>query len=465
MQIHFHGAAQTVTGSQHLLEINGRKLLLDCGLYQGPRKEAILRNTNFRYDVSELDAVILSHAHIDHSGNLPNLVKNGYAGPIHAQRATVDLCKVMLEDSARIQESDAAHLNRRLKPGEPPVVPLYTVADANQTNDQFVPQKYAESFEVFPGVQATFIEAGHILGSAAIALDVDDHGKQRRFWFSGDIGRPGLTLIKDPVMPSGADTLLMESTYGDRNHQPPGQAAEQLRGIIGDTLQRGGKVIVPAFAVGRTQEIVYHLHQLMAAGEVPKVPVYVDSPLAVNVSDIFRRHPECLDDETRQFLENGNHSEALGFDMLTYIRSVDESKALNDRKDPMIIISASGMMEVGRVLHHLEHNVHDENSLVLIVSWMAPHTLGRRLVEGAERIRIFGTEYDRKIRVASINGFSAHAGQDGLREYAAAVKDTVRNIYLVHGEAGPATALTEKLNADGFANVHFPAMGDVAELW
>lgn len=464
MQIRFLGAAQTVTGSQHLLEINGRKLLLDCGLYQGPRKEAAIRNTTFQFDVKELDAVILSHAHIDHSGNLPNLVKHGYAGPIYAQDATADLCKVMLEDSARIQESDAAHLNRRLKNGEPPVVPLYTVADANQADGQFEDKKYNAPFQVLPGIQATFIEAGHILGSAAVALDIDDHGTQRRFWFSGDIGRPGLTLIKDPVMPSGADTLLMESTYGDRNHLPPEHAAEQLRNIIGDTLQRGGKVIIPAFAVGRTQEIVYHLHELMASGDIPKVPVFVDSPLAVNVTDIFRRHPDCLDDETRTFLQEGNHTEALGFDMLTYIRSVDESKALNDRKEPMIIISASGMMEVGRVLHHLEHNVMDERSLVLIVSWMAPHTLGRRLVEGAERIRIFGTEYDRKIRVATINGFSAHAGQDGLREYAAAVKDTVRNIFLVHGEQGPALALKEKLNEDGFGNVYYPAMGDVKEI-
>lgn len=465
MQIHFHGAAQTVTGSQHLLEINGRKLLLDCGLYQGARKESAERNTHFAFDVQAVDAVILSHAHIDHSGNLPNLVKSGYRGAIHAQNATADLCKVMLEDSANIQESDAAHINRRLKPGEPPVVPLYTVADAKQTHSQFTNHDYLAPFDVLPGVQATFVEAGHILGSAAIALDIDDHGKQRRFWFSGDIGRSGLTLIKDPVLPSAADTLLMESTYGDRNHLPPEHAAEQLSGIIGDTLRRGGKVIIPAFAVGRTQEIVYHLHQLMDSGAVPKAPVFVDSPLAVNVTDIFRRHPDCLDDETRAFLKDDKHTEALGFDMLTYIRSVDESKALNERKDPMVIISASGMMEVGRVLHHLEHNVDDEKSLVLIVSWMAPHTLGRRLVEGAERIRIFGNEYDRKIRVASINGFSAHAGQDGLREYAAAVKDRVRNIYLVHGEAGPAAALTEKLHGDGFANVYYPARGDVAELW
>lgn len=464
MQIRFLGAAQTVTGSQHLLEINGRKLLLDCGLYQGPRQEAARRNTNFHFAVKELDAVILSHAHIDHSGNLPNLAKNGYVGPIHAQRATADLCRVMLEDSARIHESDAEHINKRLKAGELPVTPLYTVADAQQAQSQFVEQDYDAPFEPLPGVRATFVEAGHILGSAAIALDIDEDGKPRRFWFSGDIGRPGLLLIKDPVLPSAADTLLMECTYGDRNHPSPAQAAEQLRDVIAGTLRRGGKVIIPAFAVGRTQEIVFHLHQMTSSGDIPSVPVFVDSPLAVDVSDIFRRHPECLDDETRAFLESGNHSEALGFKMLTYVRSVDESKALNERKGPMIIISASGMMEVGRVLHHLEHNVHDENSLVLIVSWMAPHTLGRRLVEGAERVRIFGKEYPRKIRVATVNGFSAHAGQDGLREYAAAAKDRVKDIFLVHGEAGPAAALTESLQRDGFTNVHFPAMGDIVDL-
>jgi len=465
MQLRFLGAAQTVTGSQHLLEINGRKLMLDCGLYQGHRQEAIQRNRTFQFDVRGLDAMILSHAHMDHSGNLPNLVKNGYHGPIHAQRASAHLTRIMLEDSAHIQESDAEHVNRRhAKNGEALVQPLYTAADAVRTNEQFVEQDYDKPFEPIPGVVATFVEAGHILGSTAIVLDIEEKGRKLRFWFSGDIGRPELTLIRDPVLPSKADILLMECTYGDRRHPPPDQAYEQLRNIVKDTLGRGGKVIIPAFAVGRTQEIVYNLHRMTDAGEIPHVPIFVDSPLAVNVSDIFRVHPECFDKETLHFLESDVHRQALGFDMLTYIRSVDESKALNERKEPMTIISASGMLEVGRVLHHLENNVNDPNSVVLIVSWMAPNTLGRRLVEGETHIKIYGQDYERKIRVAHIEGFSAHAGQDQLADYALRVKEQAKHVFLVHGEAGPAQALRELLNNGGMGNVHFPPWGTSAEL-
>ncbi|MEX2144389.1 MAG: MBL fold metallo-hydrolase [Anaerolineales bacterium] len=465
MQLRFLGAAQTVTGSQHLLEVNGHKVMLDCGMYQGRRKETALRNRSFHFDLGSLDAVLLSHAHIDHSGNLPNLVKSGYRGPIYAQRASSHLTRLMLEDSAHIQEGDAAHLNRRqAKKGGARVEPLYTAQDAVQTNTQFVERDYDESFEVVPGVRAMFVEAGHILGSTAIVLDLEEKGRQHRLWFSGDIGRAELPLIRSPRLPEGAGTLLMECTYGDRSHPSPAQAYEQLLAIVGDTIKRGGKVIVPAFAVGRTQEIVYDLHRMVAAGDLPRVPVYVDSPLAVNVTDIFRAHPECFDAETRAFIESGEQREALGFEMLTYIRSVEESKALNKSKEPMIIISASGMVEVGRVLHHLEHNVHDENSVVLIVSWMAPHTLGRRLVEGQTQIKIFGEVHERKIRVAHIDGFSAHAGQTGLLEYALATKETVQKIYLVHGEEGPATTLTSQLAADGFGDVHFPEWGSKVEL-
>src|SRR3990172_6922769 len=465
MHLRFFGAAQTVTGSQHVLEVNGHKIMLDCGLYQGRRKESVQRNRTFHFDLGTLDAMLLSHGHIDHSGNLPNLVKNGYRGPIYAQRASSHLTRIMLEDSAHIQEADAEHLNRRqARRGGPQVEALYTARDAAQANSQFVERDYDQGFEVVPGVRATFVEAGHILGSTAIVLDIDERGRRQRLWFSGDIGRAELPIIRSPKLPGEADGLLMECTYGDRNHPSPAQAYEQLHAIVSDTLGRGGKVIIPAFAVGRTQEIVYDLHRMVAAGDLPRVPVYVDSPLAVNVTDIFRAHPECFDEETRAFIESDEKREALGFDMLTYIRSVEESKALNGRKEPMIIISASGMLEVGRVLHHLENNVHDANSVVLIVSWMAPHTLGRRLVEGETRIRIFGEEYERKIRVAHIDGFSAHAGQSGLREYALATKETVRNVFLVHGEAGPAQALTELLAADGFGSVHFPVWGSSAEL-
>lgn len=465
MKLNFIGAAQTVTGSRHLVEVNDHRILLDCGMYQGRRQDMVQRNRTFDFDVATLDAVLLSHAHIDHSGNLPNLVKGGYRGPIYAQRASSHLTRIMLEDSAHIQEADAEHINRRqAKRGGPRVEPLYTALDAAQTNSQFVERDYDASFEVVPGVQAKFVEAGHILGSTAIVLDLEEKGSKHRLWFSGDVGRPELPLIRNPVLPSATDTLLMECTYGDRRHPAHSQAYEQLQAIVSDTLKRGGKVIIPAFAVGRTQEIVYDLHRMVAAGDLPRVPVFVDSPLAVNVTDIFRAHPECFDEETRKFLESDKTREALGFEMLTYVRSVEESKALNARKEPMIIISASGMLEVGRVLHHLENNVSDENSVVLIVSWMAPHTLGRRLVEGETRIKIFGEEYDRKIRVAHIDGFSAHAGQDGLREYAQATKETVRKIFLVHGETGPAQALTQLLAADGFASVHYPVWGSSAEL-
>ena len=410
MKLHFFGAAQTVTGSQHVLEVNGRMIMLDCGMYQGPRKEMVTRNRAFHFDLDTLDAMLLSHGHIDHSGNLPNLVKNGYRGPIYAQRASSHLTRLMLEDSAHIQEADAEYLNRRgAKRGGPKVEPLYTAEDAVRANGQFVEKDYDENFEVMPGVRATFVEAGHILGSTAIVLDIEEKGRKQRLWFSGDIGRAELPIIRSPKLPSEADTLIMECTYGDRSHPSPAQAYEQLLAIVGDTIKRGGKVIIPAFAVGRTQEIVYDLNRMVTAGDLPRVPVYVDSPLAVNVTDIFRAHPECFDKETRAFIESGEEREALGFEMLTYVRSVEESKALNFRKEPMIIISASGMMEVGRVLHHLKNNVNDENSVVLIVSWMAPHTLGRRLVEGETRIKIFGDVYERKIRVAHIDGFSAHA--------------------------------------------------------
>jgi metallo-beta-lactamase family protein len=465
MKLHFFGAAQTVTGSQHVLEVNGRMIMLDCGMYQGPRKEMATRNRTFHFDLGTLDAMLLSHGHIDHSGNLPNLVKNGYRGPIYAQRASSHLTRLMLEDSAHIQEADAEYLNRRrAKQGGPPVVPLYTAEDAVRANGQFVEKDYDENFEVIPGVRASFVEAGHILGSTAIVLDIEEKGRKHRLWFSGDIGRAELPIIRSPKLPSEADTLIMECTYGDRSHPSPAQAYEQLLAIVGDTIKRGGKVIIPAFAVGRTQEIVYDLNRMVTAGDLPRVPVYVDSPLAVNVTDIFRAHPECFDKETRAFIESGEEREALGFEMLTYVRSVEESKALNFRKEPMIIISASGMMEVGRVLHHLKNNVNDENSVVLIVSWMAPHTLGRRLVEGETRIKIFGDVYERKIRVAHIDGFSAHAGQAGLREYALATKETVRNVFLVHGEAGPAQALTGHLAADGLTGVHYPEWGSSAEL-
>jgi metallo-beta-lactamase family protein len=458
MEIKFWGAAQTVTGSAHYLGVNGYNLLLDCGLYQGKRKLAAKINREFAMPPAEIDAVILSHAHIDHSGNLPNLFKLGYEGPVYATSATTELARLMLMDSAHIQESDVRFINkRRLKRGKELVEPLYTTYDAQMCLDYFEPRELNAPFEVVPGVVARFIEAGHILGSAAIVLEIEEKdGEKKRLWFSGDIGRPNMPLLEDPILPTDADYLIMESTYGDKSHASYDQACEQLTKVISETIKRSGKVIIPAFAVGRTQELVYAIHRMMDAGDIPSVPVFVDSPLAVNVTDVFRAQRHYFDEEALKMLKEDVHRAVLGFDMLTYIRSVEESKELNKRDDPMIIISASGMMEVGRVLHHLRHAVHDPNSAVLIVSWMAPHTLGRRLVEGQEQIKIYGDVYDRKIRVEQIDGFSAHAGRDLLAEYALNLKGRVQDTFFVHGEARGADPLMELLREKGMENLHFP---------
>ncbi|MEJ2709829.1 MAG: MBL fold metallo-hydrolase [Anaerolineales bacterium] len=465
MKITFDGAAQTVTGSQHLIEVNGYKFLLDCGFYQGRRRESYERNKNFPFDPQTLDAVLLSHAHIDHSGNLPNLINSGYQGLIYTTEATAHLANVMLMDSGHIQEEDAIYVNKKhARRNEPPIEPIYTLEDAARVASFFHSQPYGRTFEVVPGVRATLVDAGHILGSAAIVLDVEENGRKLRLWFSGDIGRRDLPLLRDPVLPEAADYMIMECTYGDKPHREPEQAYDELRQVVGETVQRGGKVIIPAFAVGRTQELVYDLHRMFEAGEVPRVPVFVDSPLAVKTSDIFRAHPECFDQETREFIRNDKHRSALGFDRLTYIRSVEESKALNYREDPMIIISASGMAETGRILHHLKNNIENPRNTILIVSWQAPYTLGRRLAEREKKVRIFGETYRRKAQVATIGGLSAHAGQTFLVEYAEATRDTVKEIFLVHGEQKPAQELTVKLKERGLRHISYPALYSSVEI-
>lgn len=463
MRINFHGAAQTVTGSQHLLEINGSKLLLDCGLYQGHRSESYARNRNFSYDPRTLDAVILSHAHIDHSGNLPNLVRQGFSGPIFATRATADLSDIMLRDSGHIQESDAAFLNKRLRGGETEVEPIYTMADAEQVAGYFHSVEYRQRFEPVPGVAAQYFDAGHILGSAGLLLEINEQGRKIRFWFSGDIGRFNLPLLIDPVLPEPVDYLLMECTYGDKPHDDPGLAFDEFRQVVMKTIARGGKVIIPAFAVGRTQELVFYLNELVARHDIKPVPVYVDSPLAVNTTDVFRRHPECFDDETRAFVQQSKHP-ALEFSQLTYIRSVDESKALNGRKDPMIIISASGMAETGRILHHLKNNIGDPKNTILIVSWQAPDTLGRLLADRVKQVRIFGEPYDVRAEISTIGGLSGHAGQDLLVQYATTVKKGVKQVFLVHGEQKPAQVLMDKLKEQSLREVYYPALHSSVEI-
>lgn len=467
MKLTVYGAAQTVTGSKHLIEVNGKRLLLDCGLFQGRREKTYEYNLNFDFDPARIDAVILSHAHIDHSGNLPNLVKSGFNGPIYATDATRDLADIMLKDSGHIHEYDVKYLNeKRKRKGQPPVEPLYTIRDAVNTMTHFRQVAYNQSFNPVKGVTARFIEAGHILGSAAILLDLEENGKKSRFWFSGDIGRPDKPLLRDPVLPGGfnVDTLLMECTYGDRPHDDISKAFEEFIDVVNRTIQRGGKVIIPAFSVGRTQTLVYILNEAISAGRIPKIPVFVDSPLAVAASDVYRRHPECFDQETWDLISTYRHP-ALDFDSLTYTHSVEESKALNDRHDPMVIISASGMVEAGRVLHHVKNNINDERNTILIVSWQAPHTLGRRLADREREVRIFGESYYRRAQVETINGLSAHAGQGLLTKYAASVAGEAKQIILVHGEEKAADTLQEKLlPIKDMPPVHFPERETSFEL-
>lgn len=464
MNITFHGAAQTVTGSRHLISLNGHHLLLDCGLYQGRRKKTYQRNLNFPFDPTGVEAVILSHAHIDHIGNLPNLVRQGYEGPIHATYATTHLTDIMLRDSGHIQESDVEFVNkRRARRGEPPIEPLYTMEDAKQVAQYLIRQDYNRPFEPVPGVIATLVEAGHILGSAGVVLELEEHGHKVRLMFSGDVGRLDLPILRDPVLPEDVDYLIMECTYGDRSHDPPDRAYKELQAVVTRTVERQGKVIIPAFAVGRTQTLVYYLHQMIEKGDIPRIPVFVDSPLAINVTDIFRAHPECYDEEMLVFMQEQNGS-AFGFDLLTYTRSVQESKAINTLDEPAVIISASGMAEVGRILHHLRNNIGDSRNTILITSWMAPHTLGRRLFEGRKRVKIFGEKHKVRAEVACINGLSAHGGQDYLLTYALATRNRVQKIFLVHGEPRAAQALTEKLAEAGLTQVHYPAIGDQVEI-
>jgi metallo-beta-lactamase family protein len=464
MIIHFNGAAQTVTGSQYLLEVNGKKLLLECGMFQGKRAETYTRNRTFQFLPAEIDAAILSHAHIDHSGNYPNLIKNGYRGKIFATPPTVKLADLMIRDSGHVQEMDVAFVNKkRARNGEPPVEPLYTEEDAARVKDFLWPVNYNQPFEVVHGVTARLVDAGHILGSAAIVLDIAENGHKFRLWFSGDIGRLKLPLMLDPVLPENVDYLIMESTYGDKPHRDPDEAYAEFRDVVKRTAARGGKVIIPAFAVGRTQELVYDLNRMISEGEIPPIPVYVDSPLAVNTTTIFREFSDYFDAETQMFIREERHP-ALNFPGLTYTQSVEESKALNERKGPMVIISASGMAETGRILHHLRNNIEDSHNTIVIVSWQAPNTLGRLLADRAQMVRIFGEEFHVRAEVATIGGLSAHAGQDMLMRYAAASSATLKKIFLVHGEPTSSLALEAKIKAQQSTPIDYPQPFQFVEI-
>jgi len=460
MHITFHGAARTVTGSQHLLELNGRKILLDCGLFQGKRDEARSINRNFSYNPADIDVLVLSHAHIDHSGNIPNLVRRGFAGKILCTPATADLCNAMLLDSGHIQEMDVAYVNKkRRKQGEPPVEPIYTEKDAARSLQYFQSVDYDTPHELGPGVVLTFYDAGHLLGSAIVALDFVEKrgGGKRRLVFSGDLGRDDVPILKDPAVMTEADILLLESTYGSRLHRPIEDSAAELGRTIRRTCERGGKVIIPAFAVERTQMLVYLLNNLANQGLLPEVPVYVDSPLAVNATEVFRRHPDCFDAETREVLSTDPDRDVFNFDKLTYIKDVEESKAINRRRGPCVIISASGMAEAGRIQHHLKNNIGDPNNTVLIVGWQAPNTLGRRLVERQPEVRIFGMEYQLEAEVVTLNGFSGHADQAGLLKWVKGFNKRPEHFFLVHGDLDAAQVLAGKLESDLGYRVVIPA--------
>jgi metallo-beta-lactamase family protein len=460
MKITFHGAAQTVTGSQHLVEINGHRLLLDCGLYQGSRQEAFERNRSLPFDAAAINAMVLSHAHIDHSGNIPNLVKSGFRGDIVCTFATRDLCSTMLMDSAHIQEKDAEFVNKkRARQGQPPIQPLYKVEDAMDCMEYFNAIGYHRQREILPGVYVTFLDAGHMLGSAIVVLDIEDRdaGRDVRLVFSGDLGRVGIPIIRDPEMVDHADALILESTYGNRLHEPYEDSERKLEKIISDTYKRGGAVIIPSFAVGRTQQLVYTLHKLMVRRDIPEVQVYVDSPLAIDATAVFRLHPEAYDAEIRQFMLA--EGDPFGFDKLRYTRSVEQSKELNFLRDPFVVISASGMAETGRILHHLRNRIEDPKNTILIVGWQAPDTLGRRLVEREPIVKIFGDEYHVKAQVEVLNGFSGHADRAELLGWAKAIAKRPRRTFLVHGEEDAALALADGLRREaGYEQVDVPAL-------
>jgi metallo-beta-lactamase family protein len=463
MQLQFHGAVRTVTGSKHLIDVNGTRLLLDCGLYQGKRADSQKMNLNFDFDPKTVDIVILSHAHIDHSGNIPNLVKQGFTGDIICTSATRDLCATMLPDSGYIQERDIEFVNkRRKKRGEPPVDPIYTHEDALQSLGYFMTRGYNRPRRIAPGVTLTFKDAGHMLGSAIIILDIEDHDDNRakRLVFSGDLGREGIPIIRDPEMLEGADILIMESTYGNRLHESYEESEKKLEHIVVETHKRGGSIVMPAFAVGRTQQLVLSLHQLSERGDIPHIPIYVDSPLAVNATSVFQLHPECYDKDILGFMSEANVRNPFGFNDLTYVRKLEESKRINHLREPSIIISASGMAEFGRIRHHLSNRIENPRNTVLITGWQAAHTLGRRLVDGVKDVRIFGEEYTVKAQVEVLYGFSGHADYEEMLNWIGAMKKRPKQVFLVHGEEQSCLDFEEKLHGKfNGMQIDVPVMG------
>ncbi len=444
MRIHFLGATRTTTGSMYLLEVNQQRILMECGLFQGRRDDSMERNRRFPFDVTKLDAVVLSHAHIDHCGNLPNLCKQGYGGNIYCTFATRDLAAIMLEDSAEIQKDDAIFVSKqRAKKGLPPVEPLYSAIDAEKAVRQFVGLNYDRPMLIGNGVTITFRDAGHILGAAQVVLDIQEGGRKFRYLFSGDIGRGDDDILRDPAPVENVDFLQIEATYGGRDHSPKIDAKGELKRLVRDTLVSKGKVIIPAFSIGRTQQIVYTFHQLTLAGELPAVPMYVDSPLSVNATEVYRLHPECFNEAIYKFLRE--KANPFGMQNLTYIREVAHSKKLNELRDAAVIISASGMAEAGRIRHHLKNNLGDPNNLVLFVGYCAEHTLGAQILARRNPVNIFGEPQEVRAGIASIDAFSGHADRNELQAYVNKLTGNIKTISVIHGEESQCLAFAERL--------------------
>jgi metallo-beta-lactamase family protein len=463
MKLQVNDAVRNVTGTKHLLTVGATRVLLDCGFFQGRREESDRRNRRLAVDPAAVDAVVLSHAHIDHSGSLPTLVKRGYRGRIFATNATVDLAEILLRDTAHIQAHDIEYINRkRRKKGETSLEPIYEDRDVDETIERFVGVDYDAPTSVARDVTVTFRDAGHILGSSILEIDARERGRVTRVVFTGDLGRRNMPILRDPYQPDAADVLITESTYGNRSHSSAQDVRRELASFISEVARRRGKIVVPAFAVGRTQRIVYILHELMREASIPEIPVFVDSPLAVRATEIYERHPECFDEEMNTLIRRDD--DPLGFSRVTYVKDVGDSKKLNRRPGPAIIISASGMCEAGRVLHHLKNTITRRRNAVMIVGYQAEHTLGRRIVERAPRVRIFGKQYPLRARVKVFNEFSAHADQGELTEFATSMRRSPRRTVVVHGSTEQSIALARALTASGLARVTVPFDGEEIEI-
>lgn len=462
MRIHFMGAAGGVTGSMHLIEVNGKRILLDCGFFQGRRDESNQLNRNLPFSPQNIDCMVLSHAHIDHSGNIPQLGR-GYDGDIICTLATRDLCAVMLMDSAHIQEKDAEFYNKKIAQNpDDYITPIYSYADVDKCLQQFVGINYGRPFHLCDGVTLTFFDAGHVLGSAVTVLDIVEDGEKKRLVYSGDIGRRMKPILKDPVYVDDADIMLLESTYGNREHEAIETADDQLAKAVNDIQVRKGKLIIPSFALERTQEIVYCLRKLLKQKRIEPLPVFIDSPLAIKVTEIFRLHPECFDEEILSLFNF--REDPFDFPNLEMSRSKESSQALNDADGPMIILSASGMCEAGRILHHLRNNIGDPKNMILIVGFQAKNTLGRKILEKHSTVRIFGMEHDLEAEVRVINAYSGHADRHGLDAFANASKNSLKKLFLVHGESEQSKAMAERLSQNGFSHVHVPDRGEYVDI-